>query len=151
MITTITREELQNEANFVFRNGYTWGETVVYVLNKCYDLQLPDVSIALSSGFPYGFGVGGNICGAVAGTTMILGSVFGRTKRTDPLPQKCLDVTRELNDYIVAHRKTVICPEYIQDYTFATPERKDHCTELIFDILEIFAKIMERERGITIQ
>lgn len=80
---------------------------------------------------------------------MILGAVFGRTNISDPLPQKCLDLTRELNDYIIDMHRTVLCPDIISDYTFATPKRKQLCTHLVFDIIDGFALIMERECNIT--
>lgn len=111
---------------------------------------MPDNIIALSSGFPYGFGDGGTICGAIAGATMMLGAVFGRTKIDDPLPRNCLDFTRELNDYIIKKHGSAMCPDYISNYAFATPARKEACTNLVFDIIDCFALIMERECNITI-
>ncbi len=113
-------------------------------------MNLPDCAIALSSGFPYGFGDGGTICGAIAGATMVLGAIFGRTQLSDPLPKKCLDFTRELNDYIIKKHNTPYCPILIEDYEFATATRKEFCTNLVYDILDCFALIMEREHNITI-
>lgn len=81
---------------------------------------------------------------------MMLGSVFGRTELTVPIPQNCLDFTRELNDYIIKKKSSALCPEIIKDYEFATPSRKEHCTDLVFDIIDCFALIMERECNITI-
>ncbi len=81
---------------------------------------------------------------------MILGAIFGRTQLTDPLPKNCLDFTRELNDYIVNKAGSALCPEIIKNYEFATPSRKEHCSNLVFDIIDCFALIMERECNITI-
>ncbi|MFI3172080.1 MAG: C-GCAxxG-C-C family (seleno)protein [Eubacteriales bacterium] len=149
MVTQLNLQKVKETADDVFRNGFTCGETVVFTLNKEYELGLPDSVISLASGFPFGFGDGGNLCGAVAGATMMLGHVFGRSTPGDPKFQKCLDVTRELNEYIISNKQTVICPDYIKDYEFATPERKDVCSDLLFTVIDAFAMIMEREYNVT--
>lgn len=79
---------------------------------------------------------------------MILGAFLGRTDINAPLPTKCLDATRELNDYINAHHKSSLCPEIIKDYAFSGPQRKELCTDLVFDIIECTTRIIERECGI---
>lgn len=81
---------------------------------------------------------------------MILGSIFGREQINDPLPKKCLDLTRELNDYIIKKYDTPYCPELIDSYDFSTLSRKGFCTALVFDIIDCFALIMERECNIKI-
>lgn len=80
---------------------------------------------------------------------MILGAVFGRTQIDDPRPEKCLNLVRELNDYIIERHSSSLCPEIIKDFDFSSPERKNHCSQLLFDVLYAFARIMERECNIV--
>lgn len=150
MVKEVNLKEMEKEAVEVFTTGYMCSETVVYVLNKEYDLGMPDDIVAISTGFPYGFGNGGNVCGAVAGATMCLGKVFGRTTKGDPKFQKCLDLVREFNDKFTETFDTTICPELIKDYEFPDPDRKEHCINIVKKAIEVFADIMEREMGIKV-
>lgn len=151
MVKEVCLKDLKDYCKENFTTGYMCSESVLDAINKFYDLGIGEEAIALSTGFPYGFGNGGNVCGGVAGATMALGKIFGRTVKGDPAYQKCIEVVRELNDDVAAAYKTSICPELIADYEFATPERKVYCTELLYVILESFAKIVERECGVIVK
>ncbi|WP_270302434.1 C-GCAxxG-C-C family protein [Baileyella intestinalis] len=150
MVDHVDFNELKEETERVFRSGFMCSETAVYVLNKFFDLGMPESAMAMATGFPYGFGDGGNVCGGVAGATMCLGMVFGRTVPGDPKYKKCLELVRELNDDVIKAYETTICPELIKDYDFKDPERKDHCVGIMMAVVTSFAKIMEREKGIKI-
>ena len=150
MVQEVNLQELKDFCKENFTTGYMCSESVLDALNRFYDLGIGEEAIALSTGFPYGFGNGGNVCGGVAGATMALGKIFGRTVKGDPAFQKCIDVVRELNDDVAEAYKTSNCPDLIADYEFATPERKTYCTELLYVILESFAKIVERECGVKV-
>lgn len=150
MVESVDLNELKAETERAFRSGFMCSETAVYVLNKFFDLGMPESAMAMATGFPFGFGDGGNVCGGVAGATMCLGMVFGRTEPGDPKYKKCLDVVRELNDDVIADYDTTICPTLIQDYNFKDPDRKDHCVGIMMSVVTSFAEIMEREKGVKI-
>lgn len=151
MVKEVNLQKMLDEATENFTTGFMCSESVFDVLNKNYDLGLSDDVIAMTTGFPYGFGDGGNVCGAVAATTMALGKVFGRTVKGDPSYGKCLKLVRELNDDMKNAYGSSICPDLIQDYQFAEPSRKTHCTGIVHECLKSFAKIMEREKGVQIK
>lgn len=150
MVSEVNLDELKEKAVAAFTGGYMCSETLVYVLNEAYDLGIGEDAIAMSTGFPFGFGNGGNVCGAVAGATMCIGKVFGRTVPGDPKYEKCCNLVRELNDDVIAAYGTTICPTLIQDYRFKDPERKQHCIGIVLAVVESFAKIMERECQVKI-
>ncbi len=150
MVKEVNMEAMKDYLKEDFTTGYMCSESVLDTLNKFYELGISEEAIALSTGFPYGFGDGGNVCGGVAGATMALGKIFGRTVKGDPAYEKCIQVVRELNDDVAAAYKTSICPDLIADYDFKDAERKVFCTELLYVIVESFAKIMERECGVKI-
>ena len=54
MNTTVNIEQLQKEADATFHSGFTCAETVIYTINKAFDLGMPESAIAMSSGFPWG-------------------------------------------------------------------------------------------------
>ena len=149
MVKEVNLEKMLADATENFTTGFMCSESVLDVLNRHYELGIGEEAIAMSTGFPYGFGDGGNVCGAVAGATMALGKVFGRTVKGDPAFQKCIDLVRELNDDVIAEYGSAICPELIKDYEFTDPDRKVHCTGIVHVCIKSFAKIMERECGIA--
>ena len=151
MVKEVYLDKMLEDATENFTTGFMCSESVLEVLNRHYELGIGEEAIALSTGFPYGFGDGGNVCGAVAGATMCLGKVFGRTVKGDPAFKKCIDVVRELNDDVAAVYKTSICPELIRDYDFYEPDRKTFCTGILHECIRSFAKIMERECGVDVK
>lgn len=72
-------EEARAYADEAFHSGYACSEAVIDTFRKTLELDIPDEAIAMSSGFPWGLGGGGCICGALAGATMCLGYLYGRT------------------------------------------------------------------------
>lgn len=151
MVKEVDLERMLADATENFTTGFMCSESVLDVLNRHYELGIGEEAIAMSTGFPYGFGNGGNICGAVAGATMALGKIFGRTVKGDPAFQKCIDLVRELNDDIAAEYGSSLCPDLIKDYDFYEPDRKTHCTGIVHACIRSFAKIAERECGVTVK
>lgn len=151
MVKEVNLSKMLEDATENFTTGFMCSESVLEVLNRHYELGIGEEAIAMSTGFPYGFGDGGNVCGAVAGATMALGKVFGRTVKGDPAFRKCIDVVRELNDDVAEVYGTSICPELIKDYDFYEPDRKTHCTNIVHVVIKSFAKIMERECGVAVR
>lgn len=151
MVKEVNLSKMLEDATENFTTGFMCSESILEVLNRHYELGIGEEAIAMSTGFPYGFGDGGNVCGAVAGATMALGKVFGRTVKGDPAFRKCIDVVRELNDDVAEVYGTSICPELIKDYDFYEPDRKTHCTNIVHVVIRSFAKIMERECGVAVR
>ena len=87
----------------IFTSGFACSESVIYTIRKHFDIELSDDAIAMSSGFPWGLGGGGCICGALAGGTMMIGYFFGRRTPGDPKINKCFDLTKELHDSYVEY------------------------------------------------
>ena len=73
MTTDINFDQLRKDANDIFHAGFTCSESVIYTIRKAFDLDMSDDAIKMSSGFPWGLGGGGCICGALAGATMCIG------------------------------------------------------------------------------
>lgn len=150
MVKKVNLAKMLNDATEDFTTGFMCSETVLDVLNKHYELGLSKDAIAMSTGFPYGFGNGGNVCGAVAGATMALGKIFGRTEKGESVT-KILQLVRELNEDVAKKYGSSICPEIISEYKFADPDRKIHCTGLVHEVIKSFAKIIERECGVAVE
>ena len=150
MVKEVDLNRMLSDATENFTTGFMCSESVLDVLNRHYELGIGEEAIAMSTGFPYGFGDGGNVCGAVAGATMALGKIFGRTVKGDPAFRKCIDLVRELNDAVIAAYGSAICPVLIENYEFTDPERKTYCTGIVHACVRAFADIVERECGVKV-
>lgn len=73
MTTNVDLEKLQKDAVDIFNQGFACSESVIYAIKENFELDMSDDAIAMSSGFPWGLGGGGCICGALAGATMCIG------------------------------------------------------------------------------
>jgi len=91
MTTNVDLEKLQKDAVDIFNQGFACSESVIYAIKENFELDMSDDAIAMSSGFPWGLGGGGCICGALAGATMCIGYFFGRKTPGDPKINRCFE------------------------------------------------------------
>ena len=82
MTTNVDLEKLQKDAVDIFNQGFACSESVIYAIKENFELDMSDDAIAMSSGFPWGLGGGGCICGALAGATMCIGLTAVSSFRT---------------------------------------------------------------------
>lgn len=148
MTTSINMENLKKDAVEIFNAGFTCSESIVYAIRKHFELDLQDEAIAMSSGFPWGLGGGGCICGALAGGVMCLGYFFGRTTPGDPKIQKCFELSKELHDYFRETHKGTCCRILTKGLEHNAPERKAQCTEIVADTVVKVAEIIVRELNV---
>ena len=132
MVKEVNIEQLQKDAVEIFTQGFACSESVIFAIRKHFEIELSDDAIAMSSGFPWGLGGGGCICGALAGGTMMLGYFFGRRTPGDPKIQKCFALTQELHDYFKKTNGATCCRILIKDFPDRnSAERKAHCIEMV--------------------
>ena len=139
-------EEIKNEAVEIFQQGFACSEAVIYAIKKGFEMDLSDDAIAMSSGFPWGLGGGGCICGALAGGTMMIGYFFGRRVPGDPKINKCFELTKELHDYFKETNGAACCRVLIRNYPDRnSDDRKAHCIEMVKGTVAKTAEIIMRE------
>ena len=54
MNTNIDMEQLAQDADDIFHQGFACSESVIYAIRKNFEIDLSDDAIAMSSGFPWG-------------------------------------------------------------------------------------------------
>ena len=97
----VNMNEMEKYADELFHNGFTCAETVMYTINKFLELGLDEKTFSMCSGFPWGLGGGGCICGALAGASMLLSSKYGRQSFDVTRSDLCFKINNELHDEFV--------------------------------------------------
>ncbi|MEG1303470.1 MAG: C-GCAxxG-C-C family (seleno)protein [Lachnospiraceae bacterium] len=141
----INMELLQKDALEIFNSGFACSESVIYTIRKNFELDLSDDAIAMSSGFPWGLGGGGCICGALAGGTMCLGYFFGRRKPGDPKINKCFELCNELHDFFHDTFDATCCGLLIEGEEKNSSKRKQKCSHFVIETTQKVAEIIIRE------
>ena len=145
MTTSIDMERLKQDAVDIFHSGFTCSESVIYAIKKNFELDMPDDALAMSTGFPWGLGGGGWICGALAGSTMCIGYFFGRTKPGDPSNAFCFQLCHEMHDFFKETCGGTCCRVLTRGMEKDSPERKSQCTKFVIASVEKTAQIIIRE------
>ena len=145
MNTNINMEQLQKDAVDIFHQGFACSESVIYALRKNFELEMSDDAIAMSTGFPWGLGGGGCICGALAGATMVIGYFSGRTVPGDPKNVRCFALCNELNDFFKETCGGTCCRVLTRGMEKDAPERKAQCTRFVEATVKKTAEIILRE------
>lgn len=146
MNTSVDMAQLQKDAVEIFTSGFACSESVIAAIRKALDLDIPDSAIAMSSGFPWGLGGAGCLCGAAAGSVMCIGFVYGRTAPGDPKVNRCFSLTKEFHDKFKKAFGASCCRVLIKDYPDRnSPERKAHCIDMVKFSVTAVAEILIRE------
>ena len=150
MVDHVDYQQIIADAVDVFHNGFACSESVIYSLRKNFGWdELSDDAIAMSTGFPWGLGGAGCLCGAVAGGTMCLGYVFGRRTPGDPCAARCQELTWEFARTVQREIGSTCCGKLIQEFPDRNaPERKDKCTGIVSCCAKTAAEIIVRECGL---
>lgn len=138
-------EIVQKDAVEIFQKGFACSEAIIYAIKKDFELEMSDDAIAMASGFPWGLGGGGCICGALAGGTMSLGYFFGRRTPGDERFLKCQELTKELHDYFKETCGGTCCRVLTRGMEKSSPERKAHCIKIVEAAAGKVAEIIIRE------
>lgn len=103
------------------RNYSGVDSSVVSSIGDNFELDVPDMVIAMASGFPVGIGRSKCVCGAVSGGVMSLGLFFGRTRQGDPKVEKNLLLA-------TANGKNSLCCRVLtKEFDMASGEHKEQC------------------------
>ncbi|MCI6152917.1 MAG: C-GCAxxG-C-C family protein [Fusobacterium perfoetens] len=145
MKRNVNIDEVEKTAVEIFNSGFACSESVIYAIKKHFELELSDDAIAMSSGFPWGLGGGGCICGALAGGTMCLGYFFGRRVPNDPKIKKCFELSKEFHDYFIKNCGASCCRVLSRGMEKESPERKAKCTKIVSTATRGVAEIILRE------
>ena len=128
----------------LFHKGFTCAESLMYTLNKFLDMGLDEKSFAMCSGFPWGLGGGGCICGALAGASMIIGTKYGRKSFDETRDDKCFPINNELHDEFKKANGGTCCRVLMHGLERNDPKRKENCSNYVKNTLKIVVDLLEK-------
>lgn len=117
-----------------YKEGYSCSESVV---KSAIDKGLiPEYLLNIATPFSGGMS-SGCLCGAVAGSQIVLGALEAKTNKR-ALAKQFVDKFKEKN-------KFTCCKALTQGLEFGSVERKNNCTKLVADCSEILNDIICNE------
>jgi C_GCAxxG_C_C family probable redox protein len=124
-----------------FNNGFSCSESLIkWAIDEG---LVSDDLLPVATSFSGGMGVR-CLCGAVAGAEMVIGAMYGRSATSDgKLARK---LAKEFFEKFAEKYKVACCKVLSAKYEFASPERKQHCSLMVYDICEILEKILEENK-----
>ena len=118
-----------------FLEGYSCSESIA---KAAVDLGLADESlISIATSFSGGMG-SGCLCGAVAGSQLIIGLLHG--KNQDNTAKK---LAREFYQRFIEKHKVACCKVLTKNFNeFQSKERKQHCSNLVYECCLILDEML---------
>jgi len=135
-----------------FLSGFNCAQSVFYAF--CDDLHLDrDAALKLACGFGAGMGRKGEVCGAVTGGILVIGSKHGRGEKEEKTVMELTYAkTRELMERFAKIHGTCICRQLLSGCDLATEEGQKYlkendllhktCIPCVRSVVEILEDIM---------
>lgn len=138
--------KIRSTAENYYKNGdFYCSESIIKTLKDEFKPEVGDEVVALASGFPVGMGHAGCTCGAVVGSQMALGLIFGRQKAKGKEVEKTMELSKEIHDIFRKDNKTLCCRILTKDMKLGSKVHMDQCVRFTGDMAEATAKIIARE------
>ena len=125
---------IKEKAVKYFKSGYSCSESVVQAAideGLCNECLLPSAT-SFSGGMSSGC-----LCGAVAGSQMVLGAIYGR--------EKAREVAKQFIEKFKKSHKATCCRILSAGFEFGSKERKENCTNLVYDCCLILEDMIKKE------
>lgn len=127
----------QMAADNFLNKGYSCSESIV---QAAIDLNIvPKELLSVATSFSGGMG-SGCLCGAIAGSQIVLGYLFGKNKTNTARA-----LAREFIEEFKKTHKATCCRVLTAGLDFHSPERKKHCVNMVESCANILSTMLERE------
>lgn len=136
-----------------FLEGFNCAQSVFY--SFCDDLQFDKNSaLKIACGLGAGMGLKGEVCGAVTGGIIVIGTKYGSDNKNEQTATYLTYAkTRELMDQFAEKHGTYICRKLLNGCDLTTAEGQKHffekdllnklCKPCVQSVIEILEKIMK--------
>lgn len=124
--------ELSELAKKFYLEGYSCSESILHALKEAKVIDIPGEVLKAISGFRQGIGGRGCLCGVVAGSTIAVGLLYGRTSKQES-EEIALKKSALIHDKFKEKFNSTCCRVLTRKWkdNFSSKERKEFCTSLV--------------------
>ena len=122
-----------------FNQGYSCSESII--MEAIEQGLVPEELLSVATSFSGGMG-SGCLCGAIAGSQMVLGWLYGKNNKNGNEVQARALAKQFIEEFKKNHKATC-CRVLTAGMDMASPERKAHCTNMVNDCSKILAEIIK--------
>ena len=122
-----------------FNQGYSCSESII--MEAIEKGLVPEEILSVATSFSGGMG-SGCLCGAIAGSQMVIGYLFGRNNKSGNEVQARAMAKQFISEFMKTHKATC-CRVLTRGMNMASPERKIHCTNMVDDCSRILNKMIK--------
>ena len=122
-----------------FNQGYSCSESII--MEAVEKELVPKELLSVATSFSGGMG-SGCLCGAFAGSQIVLGWLFGKNNLKNHDPNARLLAKQFIEEFKKSHKATC-CRVLTAGMDMASPERKAHCTNMVNDCSKILEEMIK--------
>lgn len=138
-------EKMGMEAGNNFKSGFNCCEAIVETFRKHAGVDIDDNAFRMCSGFGGGIGHARDLCGALAGCTMVISTLAGRNHPSEKPLAEIYPLTKEFHDRFAAAFGGTACGD-LMPYEFNTREHLKNCLKLTNKIARLLAEYLEEKQ-----
>ncbi len=122
-----------------FNQGYSCSESII--MEAVEKGLVPKELLSVATSFSGGMG-SGCLCGAIAGSQIVLGWLFGKNNQNNNDPNARMLAKQFIEEFKKSHKATC-CRVLTAGMDMASPERKAHCTNMVNDCSKILEEMIK--------
>ncbi len=139
-------EKIGMAAGNNFKSGFNCCEAIVETFRKEAGVDIDDNAFRLCSGFGGGIGHARDLCGALAGCTMVISTLAGRNHPTEKPLGEIYPLTLEFHERFKEAFGSTACGD-LMPYEFNTRDHLKNCLKLVNKMAQLLAVYLE-EKGL---
>lgn len=127
-----------------FKSGFNCCEAIVETFRKEAGVNIDDNAFRLCSGFGGGIGHARDLCGALAGCTMVISTLAGRNHPGDKPLGEIYPLTLEFHERFKEAFGSTACGD-LMPYEFNTRDHLKNCLKLVNKVAQLLAVYLEEK------
>ena len=139
-------EKMGMAAGNNFKSGFNCCEAIVETFRKEAGVEIDDNAFRLCSGFGGGIGHARDLCGAMAGCTMVISTLAGRNHPSEKPLAEIYPLTLEVHERFREAFGSCACGDSMP-YEFNTRDHLKNCLKLVNKVAQLLAVYLE-EKGL---
>lgn len=136
--------EARNRAGDNFKQGFNCAEAIVKAFNEMFNSPMSPEVVKMATGFGGGLGHAGCMCGALAGSSMVLGILKGRTQTTESR-DVAYQLTKEFHDRFESKFGATCC-RALNPHPFDSTEHLRNCLKITGGTAKLLMEFLQENK-----